>query len=249
MKHNKVFIYGKHAVSEALEHAPHSISKVFLAPGQGDADLRKLIRQADVPVAELRSGGRARDMGGSEAHQGIIGALIISQLVRPYEEFIRDLKVTPDMSLVLLGEIKDPQNVGAIIRSAAAFGASGILMPKHNQAPITGSVVKVSAGMVFRVPIVEVGNMNMTVRDLKDRGFTVYGLEGDAKMSVTDASYDGPSAFIMGNEEKGIRAKTAELCDTLLAIPMHPRTESLNVAASAAVVLHAWSTKHPKALQ
>jgi 23S rRNA (guanosine2251-2'-O)-methyltransferase len=122
-------------------------------------------------------------------------------------------------------------------------------MPKRNQAPITGAVVKVSAGMVFRVPIVEVGNVNTVIRDMKDRGFSVYGLEGSAKTSVSDATYEGPSVFILGSEEKGIRAKTSELCDTLLSVPVHARTESLNVAASAAVVLHAWSSKHPKALR
>jgi 23S rRNA (guanosine2251-2'-O)-methyltransferase len=95
---------------------------------------------------------------------------------------------------------------------------------------------------------VEIVNVNHVVRDLKERGFTVYGLDSDAKRTVSDVAYDEPAVFILGSEATGIRTKTAELCDELVSIPMHPRAESLNVAASAAVVLHAWSSKHPEVL-
>ena len=90
----------------------------------------------------------------------------------------------------LLGEIQDPQNVGAVIRSAAAFGVSGILIPDHNQAQVTGAVVKVSAGMAFRVPLVSIGNVNTVVRDLKERGFAVYGLAGEAKQIITKEAFE-----------------------------------------------------------
>ena len=148
-----------------------------------------------------------------------------------------------------MGELQDPHNVGAIIRSAAAFGVSGVLMPEHNQAPITGAVVKVSAGMAFRIPLVRIGNINTVIRDLKERGFWVYGLDGEAKTSIVDESFDAPTVFILGNESKGIREKTAELCDVMLSIPMHPQCESMNVASSTSVALYAWSAKHPNALK
>ena len=157
--------------------------------------------------------------------------------------------ITDDTSLLILGELEDPHNVGAIIRSAAAFGVSGVLIPQHNQAPVTGAVVKVSAGMAFRVPIVSVGNINNTVRDLKDKGFWVYGLDGEAEQTVSGETYEKPSVFILGNEGRGIREKTREMCDILLSIPMNPQCESLNVAASTAVTLFAWSSQHPKALE
>jgi len=108
--------------------------------------------------------------------------------------------------------------------------------------------VKVSAGMAFRIPLVTVSNINNTIRDLKKKGFWIYGLEGESKNSMHDEKFDAPTAIILGNEAEGIREKTKELCDVLLSIPMNPSCESLNAAASAAVALYAWSAKHPNVL-
>ena len=181
-------------------------------------------------------------------HQGVEGVVSLEKLLVDYKKFITDLEVTEDTSLLILNEIQDPNNVGAIIRSAAAFGVSGILIPQHNQAPISGAVVKVSAGMAFRIPIVSIGNINSTIRDLKEKSFWIYGMEGESENSIADESFDRPTVFILGNEAKGIREKTKDLCDILLSIPMNRQCESLNVAASTAVALYEWSKKHPKAL-
>ncbi len=171
-----------------------------------------------------------------------------ANLVRSYAEFIASLAITPDTALVLLDELQDPQNVGAIIRSAAAFGLAGVLLPEHNQAPVTDAVISVSAGMAYQIPLVQIGNVNQTVRDLKERGFWIYGLEGSAGKNLSEEKFDAPAVFILGNESKGIREKTREHCDVLLRIPLHPRCDSLNVAASAAIALHAWSRQHQPAL-
>jgi 23S rRNA (guanosine2251-2'-O)-methyltransferase len=244
MTQDKVYIYGKHAVVEALKHAPQALKKIFLSPQASDAKLKEIISKSGVPTAPLASGKELRDISGSEAHQGVIGLLSLKSLMRQYDEFAKGLKINNDTALVLLDEIQDPHNVGAIIRSAAAFGISGILIPEHNQAPITGAVVKVSAGMAFRIPLVAIGNINNTIRDLKKRGFWVYGLDGSAKKMIGDEAFDAPVIFILGNESKGIRQKTRELCDALVSIPIDQKCESLNVAASAAVALYAWSAKH-----
>ncbi len=249
MKQNKIYIYGKHAVMEALSHTPGAFDKIFLAKEGENEALTATARRAGVPVASLGSEKSPDRALGSASHQGVIGRVLLDRLIKPYDDFIHDLKIGPDTSLVLLGEVQDPHNVGAIIRSAAAFGVSGILIPKHNQAPITGAVAKVSAGMAFRVPIVEIGNVNVAIRDLKDCGFWIYGLDGRVEKTVTGESYDKPAVFVLGNESEGLRQKTAELCDMLVSIPMHPRCESLNVAASAAVTFFAWSLQHPGALK
>ena len=248
-KTNKVYIYGKHALTEALLHAPQVLQRVYLAKEVNDPQLRSALKNADVSVATLGSGEKTKGVSDNVAHQGIIGQIALDKLMVSYDEFAKNLKVTDDTSLLVLGELEDPHNVGAIIRSAAAFGVSGVLIPGHNQAPITGAVVKVSAGMVFRIPIVSVGNINTVVRDLKDKGFWIYGLDGTAEQTVSSESYDKPSVFILGNEAKGIREKTRDLCDILLSIPMNSQCESLNVAASTAVTLFAWSSQHPKALE
>lgn len=252
MKQNKIYIYGKHALMEALSHAPQVLDRVFLAKEQSDAVLKDAIRAAGITMSSLGSNKAPKGISGlpvGQAHQGVVGRVLLDKLIQPYKEFISGLKIDSDTAIILLGEVQDPHNVGAIIRSAAAFGVSGVLIPKHNQAPITGAVVKVSAGMAFRVPIVGIDNINMVVRDLKERGFWVYGLDGSVEKTVSDEKYDKPTVFILGNESSGIRQKTRELCDMLVSVPINSQCESLNVAASTAVTLFAWSAQHPQALK
>ncbi|MBI3632042.1 MAG: 23S rRNA (guanosine(2251)-2'-O)-methyltransferase RlmB [Candidatus Vogelbacteria bacterium] len=248
MAGEKTYIYGRHALVEALKNAPKAIKKVFLAPQFADVELSDLIKKTGVSVTNIESGAPG-GMNREDVRQGIIGLLATENLIKPYKGFIEHYKISPSSCLVLLDEIQDPHNVGAIIRSAAAFGVSGILIPEHNQAPVTGTVVKVSAGMAFRVPLISVGNVNSTLRDLKDLGFWIYGLEMNVEHNIVTEKFDAPSVFVMGNEAEGIRQKTRELCDIMLSIPMNPKCESLNVAASAAVTLYAWSLQHPEALQ
>ena len=249
MTNSKIYIYGKHAVTEAVLNTPHAIEEIMISQQFDDQAARDLIRKNAIRTSFLTNAKMPREIDSGAVHQGIIALLSFDRLVRPFEEFVKDLEINPDTSLVILGEISDPQNVGAIIRSAAGFGVAGVLIPEHNQAQITGSVIKVSAGMAFKVPLVTVPNVNNAVRDLKERGFWVYGLEGGSKQSITKENFAAPTLFIMGNEEKGIRQKTQELCDILVSIPISSRCESLNVGASAAVALYAWSAKHPKALK
>ncbi len=246
---DKSYIYGKHALDEALRNAPRVIKKVFFAPEMDDRALRDLVRSRNIPIAELKSREAGRIVGEETPHQGVIAIANLDALMVDFDDFIRDLDVSTGTMLVLLDELTDPQNVGAIIRSAAAFGAAGVLMPSHNQAPLTGAVVKASAGMVFRVPVVSIGNVNRTIELLKERDFRAYALAMQGPRTVSEEPYDMPSVFIVGNEGKGIRQKTFEHCDVTLRIPMHPRCESLNASVSAAVALYAWSARHPEATE
>jgi len=248
MKQSKIFIYGRHALVEALENKPKAVKKIYLAKNVDDEKILNLIKKSGIEISPLQT-NQINSIEARGTHQGIIAQISLSELVVPFGEFIKGLNVTDDTALVLMAEVQDPQNVGAVIRSSAAFGISGVLIPEHNQAPITGAVIKVSAGMAFRVPIVSIGNVNQTVRDLKDAGFHIYGLAGEGRTSIAHESFDVPSVFILGNEGEGIRQKTREYCDTLLSIPIHSRAESLNAAVSASVALYAWSLKHPKSLK
>lgn len=242
---NKIQIYGKHAVIEALQYRPDVLDKVFLAKENDDATLRKAIKNANITPLTLDYNKKEND---DTVHQGVVAEVSADRLMTDYKEFVSDLEITEDTNLLVLSEIQDPQNVGAIIRSAAAFGVSGILIPQHNQAQISGTVIKVSAGMAFRIPLIQISNVNHAVRDLKKRGFWIYGLEGESEKNIADEPFDAPTVFILGNEAKGVREKTKELCDILLSIPMNQKCESLNVAASTAIALYEWSTKHKKAL-
>lgn len=244
----KAYVYGKHALVEALVSTPRVIKKVFLAPERQDADLNALLKKLRIPVSRL-SGSQGRELVGRDAvHQGVIAIMDPSALLVSLDDFLATTDLSTNPAIAILGEIQDPHNVGAIIRSAAAFGLAGVLIPTHHQAGITGTVVKTSAGMAFRIPLVSIGNVNTTLKVLKEKGFWVYGLAMNGKTMLETEKFEAPSVFIVGNEGTGIREKTLEACDVTLSIPMHARTESLNAAVSAAVVFYEWSKKHPEAL-
>lgn len=246
----KVYIYGKHALSEALAYAPQVLRKVFLSSEMaGDRDLRGLLKKHQIPVEVMEKRTASRMVGEDTSHQGVIATADTTALVRDFKDFIATLQPTEDTMLVIMDELNDPHNVGAIIRSAAAFGAAGVLMPTHNQAPVTGAVVKSSAGMAFRVPLVSIGNVNYAIEALQKMGFKAYALAMKGSKSISKVVFDAPSVFIVGNEAQGIRPQTLENCDEVVRIPMNPRCESLNASVSAAVVLYAWSIQHMNVLK
>ncbi|HEY5383227.1 MAG TPA: 23S rRNA (guanosine(2251)-2'-O)-methyltransferase RlmB [Candidatus Paceibacterota bacterium] len=249
MKTNKLYIYGKHAVREALQHAPHAVTRVYVEKGFTDSELMKFVDKSGVERAPLNKGLVRADIKGGSAQGAIVAQLSLQELVVPFEKFLDTLAIGPGTCLVFLSGVQDPHNAGAIIRSAAAFGAAGVLMQGHDASPVTAAVIKVSAGMAFRVPLVTVQNVPQALAMLKRRGVTIYALAAKGAHSVESAVFEGPALFVFGNEGAGLEPAMRALCDTTLTIPMHPRCESLNVAASAAVALFAWSGKHAEALK
>lgn len=241
-------MYGKHALMEALLGAPHVLKKAYLAKGS-DSELRRALERAKVSVSDLAPHMGDDFVGRDAAHQGAIAVLDPSRLMRSFDDFVATLPspIPHTTALAVLGEVQDPHNVGAIIRSAAALGLAGVLIPEHNQAGITAAVIKASAGMVFKIPLVSIGNVNSALRALKEKGFWIYGLAANGTNVLAQEKFDAPAVFIVGNEGSGIREKTLETCDIVLKIPMSARTESLNAAVSAAVVFYDWSKQHPPA--
>lgn len=248
MKVEYEYIFGKHAVSEALAERPDVIKEVFLDANFSDAKILNQVEKVGISAKLLNPNNPPRGVSAKSAHQGIVAGLLPEKLMVDYKNFIKNLVIDNNTSLLILGEVQDPHNVGAVIRSAAAFGLSGVLIPPHNQAPVTGTVIKVSAGMAFRIPLVSISNVNSVARDLQERGFWVYGLEGEGNVTTVSEKFDRPTVFILGNEGSGLRLKTKELCDSLISIPIHPRCESLNAAAATAVVLATWSSQHPESI-
>jgi len=243
MNEKTVHIYGKYAVRDACTFHPKAVKSVSLADSV-DAETRKIVQALGIRIERFDGKRLPQGVSPDAVHQGCIASVDLGTLTKGYDAFIKSYPVTPHTAFVLLGEVQDPHNVGAIIRSAAAFGISAVLLPEHRQAQITGSVVKASAGMAFRVPLVSIGNVNHTISDLKKRGFWVYGLDGDATHKVADEGFEKASVFILGNEGLGIREKTLEHCDITLQIPISKETESLNASVAAAIVCYEWSKKH-----
>jgi 23S rRNA (guanosine2251-2'-O)-methyltransferase len=238
-----IYIYGRNSVIEALTSRPDTVSEIFLSGKNSDDHLKNLILKSKIKISALDENRLPGKLESHITHQGVVAVISMDKLMPDYKDFINDLEVTDKTALLIFGEVQDPQNVGAAIRSAAAFGISGVLVPSHNQASINGTVVKVSAGMAFKVPLVAINNVNTTIQDLKKKGFWVYGLDGKGETSLPDEGFEKATAFVIGNEGQGLRELTAKSCDTLLSIPIDEKCESMNASASVAVALYDWSVK------
>lgn len=244
MKQGYITIFGKHAVVEAVTKRPEVVRQLWVREDlQTDAQLQRVVHK--VPVQLFTRQTLPKGLDRDAVHQGVIAEIDLDRLTSTFKDFKQALEPRSDMALVVLGEVQDPHNVGAIIRSATAMGAAAVLLPEHRSCPVTSTVIKVSAGTAFSIPLVMVGNINNALRDLKEAGFWVYGLDGDGDTSLAEEQFTKPSVFVVGNEATGMRLKTHEACDTILSIPMSSGAESLNASVSAAVTLYQWSVQHP----
>jgi 23S rRNA (guanosine2251-2'-O)-methyltransferase len=239
-------VYGRHAIASLLANMPQRIEHLYLAPSAMEA-LAEIAHARNIKIEPMTPGLLHKELDGA-VHQGAVARVNLQGIMQDYNSFISAQPVSPSTALVMLNEVSDPYNVGAIIRSAAGFGASAVLIPSHNQAPITGIVAKASAGTVFTLPLVSINNENQTIMDLKKRGYWIYGLAGEGDHELPKEKFDAAAVFVVGSEGDGLRQKTREHCDILLRIPMSSTVESLNASVSAAVVLSTWSGQHPEAI-
>lgn len=244
IKESKQYIYGIHVVIEALLHRSDIVTEIMYV-GDSNPEINILAKQKKISERIITS-DVIQYINENTVHQNVIAEIDTSRLVQDYKTYINNLNINKGTGLLLFSEVQDPHNIGAVLRSAVAFGMSGVLIPKHNQAPITAASIKVSAGMVFRISLVSIGNVNTILDDLKKRGFWVYGLEGKGNVSINDESFEEPSVIVLGNESRGIRKKTREHCDILLSIPMDKKCESLNASVSAGIAMHSWFLKQKR---
>lgn len=238
----KVYIYGKHAVGEALRHMPRAVRTVYVGQG-ADPAVRKQAQAAGVATERLDERKVTSMVEGKAAHQGLVALLTPQEVLVPAERFIESFAPKQDTLLVFLSEIQDPHNVGAIIRSAAALGAAAVVLPTHKQSPLTAAVVRASAGMAFVVPLVAADNPQQLLAALKKKGVRVYGFAANAPQSLAEEDFPGPTMLVFGNEGEGVAPYAKALCDAMLRIDIDKKAESLNVAASAAIALYAWRNR------
>jgi 23S rRNA (guanosine2251-2'-O)-methyltransferase len=236
-----LYIYGKHPVEEALARAPKTVQKIFMKDHL-DPKLAAYLKDesAKWKIPLVRADDRKLDlMSGNGVHQGIV-ALVAPVAFAELKEWIATLDMAANPSCIMLDELEDPHNVGAIIRTAAGLGASGVILGKHNQSQITGTVYKASAGTLGAIPLIRVTNINDAILKLKEAGFWIAGLDAHGKEKLWDATFDSPTCFVIGAEGKGVRAKTLEHCDFLFSVPMDNAVESLNASVTAALALYEW---------
>lgn len=235
------YIYGRNPVEELLQNRADEVEKIYInrkLNKQSFSTILALASNNRVPVVEV-PGSKLYDLVGKVNDQGIVAA--VSQI--QYEEFEDWLeRIEPDQNtgILLLDEIEDPHNFGAILRTAAASGMDAVIVPKHRQAPVSAAAYKTSAGTAGRIPIVRAVNLNQAILKLKENKFWIAGLDMDGDSLLWEQTFDVPMAFVIGNEGRGMRQKTGEHCDFLLSIPMYNGVESLNASVSAALVCYEW---------
>ena len=234
------YIYGRNPVEEALKNNPEQIEKIFLKKGVKRHALSEIFNLASknrIPVMDV-PGSKLYELVGSVNDQGVVAAVSHAEYI-DFEEWLEEVEPNPDTAVILLDEIEDPHNFGAILRTAAAAGISAVIVPKHRQAPVNAAVFKTSAGTAGRIPIVRAVNLNQAILSLKENKFWIAGLDMEGE-TIWNHTFDVPMAFVIGNEGRGMRKKTGEHCDFLLSLPMFNNVESLNASVSAALVCYEW---------
>jgi 23S rRNA (guanosine2251-2'-O)-methyltransferase len=224
-----VIVYGRNPVREALR-GRRSVSRIWATKNALRetwlASTRVPVATADAEAIERRSG--------SEAHQGVCAEV---------EEFRYDaaerLLSLPDPLLVALDQVQDPQNLGAICRTAECAGAAGIVIPERRSAEITPAVCKASAGAVEHLPVARVRNLADFLGQAKGAGIWCYGADRDGPIAYDAVDFRGPLVLVLGSEGRGLRPRVAAACDGLVALPVRGKIDSLSVSAAAAALLYA----------
>lgn len=232
-----MIIYGINPVKEAIE-SDLSINKVFIAKGKRKpfvSEIFKAARQKGIPVREMEQ-NKLGALAGSSRHQGVVA--VLSQIYYgDIEDIFRKAKQQNESPLIaILDEIQDPHNLGAIIRSAEAFGLHGIVIPKDRSTGLTETVARTSAGAVAHIPVVRVTNLARTIDELKKEGMWIAGTDQDANEFFYEADLNRSLAVVIGSEGKGIRQLIKRKCDFMVSIPMVGKVNSLNASVAAAIL-------------
>jgi 23S rRNA (guanosine2251-2'-O)-methyltransferase len=216
-----VVIYGVNPVREALAAGLRPVRRIWA------------VRPEEWPDAEPATGDEIAERCGSEEHQGVCAE------VGPYPYADAHALLEPEDALVVvLDQIQDPRNLGAVARVAEAVGATGLVIPERRSAEVTPAACKASAGAVEYLPVAQVRNIADFLDDAKKAGAWAYGAAADAPALYDEPDYSGRVVLVMGSEGKGLRPRVAEHCDQLISLPIRGRMESLNVSTAAAAILY-----------
>jgi len=221
-----VIVYGRNPVREAIR-GPRTVSRVWATKNAAREGRIGALTPLVVGAEEIES------RCGSSAHQGVCAE--VSEYVYASAD---EVLATPDPFLVALDQVQDPQNLGAICRTAECAGATGVVIPERRAAEVTAAVCKASAGAVEHMRIARVRNVSDFLTDAKAAGCWCYGADASGRTSYTDVDYGGGVVLVLGSEGQGIRPRVASACDALVSLPLHGRIESLGVSAASAVLLY-----------
>jgi 23S rRNA (guanosine2251-2'-O)-methyltransferase len=239
------YLAGRNPVREALERS-ESVEKVLLSAavtGRLAAEIREQCRDAGVPLQTVPPEKLERLVPGVN-HQGVV-AVVAAVGYADFDEMLRSVAADHETVarekpvIVLLDGIQDPHNLGAILRSAVAAGARGVVIPERGAAPLNAAALKTSAGTARRIPVSRVGNLREALLQLKERGYWIAGADGEGDVSVWEMDWDRPIGLVIGSEDRGMRQGVADQCDYRVSIPMAGPAESLNASVAAGILLFA----------
>ncbi len=240
-----MLLWGIHPILEVLRSRPRQLTELFVARQMTAPKLQEIVtlaRQYRIAINSAPEAFSATLQSHDADHVSHQGVLALGQPfpLLSLNSLIAELKIDSHSSppvLLALDSIKDPQNVGAIMRSALAAGVAGVLVAKDRAAPLRGAVAKASAGAISLLRLCQVTNLATALQQLKKEGLWVFGTARDAEKSLYSADYSIPVCLVMGSEDKGLRPLVRKQCDFLISIPMQGGLDSLNVSTAAAVVL------------
>lgn len=236
-------VFGRNAVIEAIIHETETIEKIFLRFGLQEEirqRLYKLARKYKIPITTLdkvRFDKLEKQYCINKISQGVIA--VYSEIAYiPLANLIeKAFETSQNPVLVFLDRINDPQNLGAIARSAECSGAAGLIVTTRETSPVSPFAIKASAGAIFHLPIAKIESPVQTIEELKNSGFWIVGTSSDAEKDYDEFDYDFPVVIIIGNESKGISTSIRKHCDFMLRIPMYGKIDSLNASVSAGIIL------------
>jgi 23S rRNA (guanosine2251-2'-O)-methyltransferase len=233
-----LWIYGHHAVAAALANP---VRKILRLMATLDA-AAKLKNDALVPrevLTHIKSAARAEIdalVGAGSVHQGI--AVLTRPIEHDLREVLEGVSADPNACVIVLDQVTDPHNVGAVLRSAAAFGAAAVVAPDRHAPEETGTMAKAASGALDRIHYIKAVNLVRALEQLKTSGFWIVGLAADAPTHLSGVPLEGRIALVLGAEGEGMRRLVRETCDHVASLPMGGDMESLNVSNAAAVALY-----------
>ena len=233
----KNIIFGRRAVIEAIRSQTPIEELLFQKNGQGLSGIQKEARHYSVKLKEVPQ-GILDDLAARQNHQGVIAKLKSSEFIyASIEDIVKNASLKSEkLLIVILDEIVDPHNLGAIIRSAECAGFHGVIIPRHNSAEVNATVMKTSAGAASHIPIVQVTNLSRTIKELKNYGVWIYGTSLKAEKYYYEVDTQDHIGMVIGSEGEGMRRLTEESCDFLIRIPTYGKVESLNASVAAGIV-------------
>lgn len=229
------YVYGINAVRESLKSG--RVLKVYRSPRLQEHSLAGEVVRQKLPC-EIVDDRQLFKLAGNQHHQGIV-AEVTPLSYASFPDLLSKAKSRPHPLILLLDGLKDPHNLGAILRSCDAFGVDGVILKKKNEVPLNETVARVSTGAINYVDVVAVANLTQAIRELKKQGFWVVSTDGSAQSSIYDLSYDVPTALVVGSEGEGISRLVLDNSDYVVKIPMMGHVNSLNASVSCGIALAA----------